>query len=326
MNPLISIIIPTYNRASFIGKTLDSILAQTYKNWECIIVDDGSTDNTAKVVATYCDKDDRFQYHSRPDNRTKGANACRNYGFELSKGDYINWFDSDDIMMPQKLELQINGLHNSNFDFSICQTLIFDVVKNKEKGLRAPKLKSDNIFEDYITYNIFWLTGAPVWKKAFLKKYDLNFDEELQQAQDYDFHMRALYVSENYIENETPLVQFNIHEDNMSKTIYDDPQKTFSNIKVKYNILKKYGATLSKDVKKNTLEELTKLYSYVIRERHKKISYKTCKFILSLYKENKALFSLNKFKTSVYAMVPLFYVYLGKGFKLTKLANQIISK
>ena len=326
MDPLISIIIPTYNRASFIGKTLDSILAQTYKNWECMVIDDGSIDNTIDVVNKYSEKDSRVKLYLRPNNLPKGANACRNYGLELSKGAYINWFDSDDLMMPQKLEIQINDLHLSSYDFSICQTLVFDVTRNREMGLRAAKLKSDNIFEDYITYKIFWLTGAPIWKKAFLANHTIAFDETLQQAQDYDFHMRALHISKNYITNERPLVKFNIHGDNMSKTIYDNPSKTFSNIKVKYNILNNYNAALSKNVRKKIFDELIKLYTHVTRERYKKISLKTCKFILSLYKENKELFPLNKFKTSVYIMVPLFYSYFGKGFKLTKLVNQIISK
>ena len=104
-NPLISIIIPTFNRAHYIQETLDSILNQTYINWECIIIDDGSEDNTQEVLAKYLKKDVRFQFHIRPENRPKGANSCRNYGFELSKGDLIKWFDSDDIMLPNHIEI-----------------------------------------------------------------------------------------------------------------------------------------------------------------------------------------------------------------------------
>ena len=96
-NPLVSIIIPTYNRAHFIGETLESVIAQTYENWECIVVDDGSTDYTDELMEYYCKKDTRIQYHHRPDIKPRGANACRNYGFGVSKGEYINWFDSDDL-------------------------------------------------------------------------------------------------------------------------------------------------------------------------------------------------------------------------------------
>ncbi|MGZ0017461.1 glycosyltransferase family 2 protein [Yeosuana sp. AK3] len=79
--------------SSLIGKTLDSVLAQTYTNWECIVVDDGSKDGTEQLLYEYCKKDSRFQYFQRTKDRPKGANACRNYGVELSRGAYINWFD-----------------------------------------------------------------------------------------------------------------------------------------------------------------------------------------------------------------------------------------
>src|SRR5690606_34265329 len=99
-DPLISIVIPTYNRAQFIAETLTSVKNQTYQNWECVVVDDGSTDNTIEIIQQFTASDDRFKLYSRPTNRPKGANACRNYGFEVSSGLYINWFDSDDIMAP----------------------------------------------------------------------------------------------------------------------------------------------------------------------------------------------------------------------------------
>ncbi|TNJ45770.1 glycosyltransferase family 2 protein [Tamlana fucoidanivorans] len=325
MTPLISIIIPTYNRGYLIGETLDSIIAQTYIYWECIVVDDGSTDNTFEVLNKYREKDSRIQYYSRPKNKPKGANACRNYGFEISKGDYVNWFDSDDIMLPKKLETQIKELHLSTFDFAICQTQVFDVEKKLNIGLRAEKLKSDNIFEDYITYKIFWLTGAPLWKKSFLKKHRVKFDEKLQQAQDYDFHMRILSISQNYFANETHLVMFNIHAENMSKTILDTPPKTFSNIQVKYNILNNYRELLNEDVRKNILNEVGQLYSFIVRKRYKKIAFKTSLLLLLLYKSNGELFQSNALKMLYRTLAPLFYTFLGKGFKLTKLANKIVS-
>ena len=111
--PLVSIIIPTFNRAHLIGETLDSVLAQTYTNWECIVVDDGSTDATGDLMESYVKKDTRFRYHHRPKNRLTGGNAARNYGFELSKGEYLNFFDSDDLMDINKISIQVNLLINT---------------------------------------------------------------------------------------------------------------------------------------------------------------------------------------------------------------------
>src|SRR5690554_8063110 len=119
--PLISIIIPTFNRAHLIGETLDSILAQTYQNWECVVVDDGSTDNTDEVMAAYMAKDARFQYHHRPPEKTKGANACRNAGLDLAAGEYIVFFDSDDLMTPDHLKVKISAIQAHQIGRASCR-------------------------------------------------------------------------------------------------------------------------------------------------------------------------------------------------------------
>ena len=89
---LISIIIPTYNRAHLIGETLDSVLAQTYPHWECLFIDDGSTDNSIEVIQAYTKQDKRMKLFTRPAHRMKGANACRNIGLENAVGEYIVFF------------------------------------------------------------------------------------------------------------------------------------------------------------------------------------------------------------------------------------------
>ncbi len=281
MNPLISILIPTYNRGHLISETLDSVLAQTYTNWECIVVDDGSNDNTIDVVTNYSNKDARFQYYQRPTNRFKGANTCRNYGFELSKGDYINWFDDDDIMLPTKLERQIVELNNSAYSYCICQTMMFDVKTNRNMGLRATSITSNNIFEDYILFKSFWLTGAPLWKRDFLIENQLTFDEDLHQAQDYDFHMRVLEVSKNYIPIEDYLVIFKYHGENMSNSATDSALKLFSNAKIKFNIFKKYKKKLSKDSLHKNYLDLLALYKFSVRKKQYKNSFFIFKTLIS---------------------------------------------
>lgn len=114
MGHLVSIIIPTYNRAHLIGETLDSVIAQTFQNWECIVVDDGSTDYIDELLEFYCERDPRIQHHYRPEHRAKGANACRNFGFEISKGIYIQWLDSDDILDKEKISTQIKILNSED--------------------------------------------------------------------------------------------------------------------------------------------------------------------------------------------------------------------
>lgn len=264
---LISIIIPTYNRAHLIADTLNSILAQTYTNWECIVVDDGSTDNTAELMADYIAKDTRFQYHHRPKNRLPGGNAARNYGVELSKGDYVNWFDSDDLMVPTKLETQIKLLHQTPFDYNICQAMMYDVNSGKDVGLRAKSIVSNNIFQDYIAFKVFWLTQAPLWKRSFLDTYNFKFDERLKQSQDYDFHIRVLAVSVNYSYTEAPLVKVGCHGENMSNSIVESEGKLSSNLYVKNMIFRVYGERIDIGTKRIVFMHIFELYRHVVFTR-----------------------------------------------------------
>lgn len=115
----VSIIIPTHNRSDILGQTLDSVLNQTCDDWECIVVDDGSTDYTIELMDFYSRIDNRFKYLHRPPDKRKGAASCRNIGFEHSIGDYIQFLDSDDIISREKLESQVLAMEK---DSRICLT------------------------------------------------------------------------------------------------------------------------------------------------------------------------------------------------------------
>lgn len=119
---LVSIIMPTYNCGRFIAESINSVLAQTYANWELLIVDDCSTDNTAKVVATF--KDPRIHYQCNEHN--SGAAVTRNTALRLAKGKYIAFLDSDDLWEPTKLEKQIAFMEKNNYAFSYTNYLEMD--------------------------------------------------------------------------------------------------------------------------------------------------------------------------------------------------------
>ncbi|HVU83428.1 MAG TPA: glycosyltransferase family A protein, partial [Puia sp.] len=121
--PLVTIIVPCYNYAHFLGHTLENIRAQKYAGWECIIVDDGSTDDTDKVTATFVRTDERFRY-IRQDN--KGLSAARNTGIHHSRGIYIQFLDSDDLIHPSKLDKQVAILEaDRNIDITYGKSLFF---------------------------------------------------------------------------------------------------------------------------------------------------------------------------------------------------------
>ncbi len=113
---LVSIITPTYNCAKFISRTLDSVQAQTYQNWEMIIVDDQSKDNTKEIVEEYIKDDPRIKYHLLEVN--SGAAVARTTAMKLAQGSYMAFLDSDDIWMPDKLERQILWMEENGYAFS----------------------------------------------------------------------------------------------------------------------------------------------------------------------------------------------------------------
>lgn len=212
--PLVSIIIPTYNRAHLIGETLDSVLAQTYQNWECIIVDDGSTDGTEALLATYCEKDNRFQYHHRPNIRPKGANACRNYGFELSKGEYINWFDDDDVMLEDFLKVKVDAI-TKGLNIVICSGFYTDEYLEDKKAIYLDE--KANLFRDYLLWKLQVLTPSVLFKKSFLVGKDL-FSIKIRRGQESELFSRLFYKlsTNNYKLINKPLFLYRQHSN--SKT------------------------------------------------------------------------------------------------------------
>ena len=172
MSVLVSIIVPCYNQAHYLSEALQSVLEQTYTNWECIIVDDGSTDKTKSVLQSFMNQDSRFKFIQRPPNRQKGANACRNFGFEHCKGKFIQWIDSDDVMLPKFVETKITLLENSSKDYLITLTEDFEHPDiNSNLGVN----KAYYTFHDYkithfnyCTQKLNWLTPDLFLKREIM--------------------------------------------------------------------------------------------------------------------------------------------------------------
>ena len=319
MSLLVSIIIPAFNRAHLIENTLNSIIKQSYTNWECIIVDDGSIDVTEKLIQSYLNNDKRFQFHKRPNHMPKGANACRNYGFTLSKGKFINWFDSDDIMSTNKLELQVKALQTKNdAPFCVCQSYWFDSDSNISLGLRSKTITSSNRFEDYCLFRVFWLTSVPLWRREFIDLHSLNFDETLQQSQEYDFHIKALAISDDYITIDEPLVTIIKHDGAISHNIYLSDEKLFSNLKVKKRLLENYSYKLSSIGKLKIHEmitvnfkELLLLKNFTMAKVYSKTLIHTLKYIDVSW--------ITKFNFSMRLILILqSYCIFGRGYRFIK--------
>ncbi|WP_178984744.1 glycosyltransferase family 2 protein [Winogradskyella helgolandensis] len=214
--PLVSIIIPTFNRAHLIGETLDSIIAQNYPHWECIIVDDGSTDGTNQLLATYCKQDSRIQYHHRPKDRPKGGNTCRNYGFELSKGEYVNWFDSDDLYLPDAINT-ISSAFETGIDVVISPMARFDGETKQYLGINT--IEKELLIPAYLVGDVAFYTDGPTWKRSFLEQQELLFDEALPIIQDWDFNLRMLYQNPNLVFLKEAQIQYRVHHQSLQKEL-----------------------------------------------------------------------------------------------------------
>jgi glycosyltransferase involved in cell wall biosynthesis len=192
--PKISIIIPCYNRADLFNETLKSVSNQIYSNWECIVVDDGSTDNSENVALVFCKDDPRYQYHKRPNIKPKGANACRNYGLALCKGEYVVFLDSDDLLDCKALKERVIIASSSNCDMVVSHSLAFR-EKVGDMSLIWNKLNKKESNEDllirFFNVDMPWCTNAVLWKKNFLIRIN-GWNENLVAWQDWDIHVRAL--------------------------------------------------------------------------------------------------------------------------------------
>lgn len=141
MDKLVSVITPTYNCGKFIARTIESVLAQTYTNWEMIIVDDCSNDDTKEVVEKYIKNDNRIKYECLKIN--SGASVARTRAMELATGSYMAFLDSDDIWKPEKLEKQLKFMEDNNINFSCTEYEKIDEDDNHLGKVRKVLKKTD---------------------------------------------------------------------------------------------------------------------------------------------------------------------------------------
>ena len=189
---MISIIMATYNRAHFILETLQSIQNQSYVDFECLIIDDGSTDDTSNVVADFIKNDKRFSYQNRPNNYKKGLPGVRNYGLDICKGDYIIFFDDDDDVHPDNLKISLEHINNNGLSFCHYQKLAFETIKPVFADIKIihKKILNKSYIEKVITQEIGLASCTVLWNKDCFEKH--RFNEELMYAEEWECYIRLL--------------------------------------------------------------------------------------------------------------------------------------
>ena len=187
--PQISVIMPVYNREKFIHTAVNSVINQTFKDWEFIIIDDHSQDKTFEIIKNYSQKDSRIKAFRNEKN--SGSSITRNKGISLASGDYIIFLDSDDYFKEFAFEQRIKHFEqNPDYDF-----LVFPTVRlNKKTGKTRPyneNIKEDHL-EQFLNLDPVWQTMSPIWKRESVVKNNLKFDTKMTSLVDADFHILAL--------------------------------------------------------------------------------------------------------------------------------------
>lgn len=313
LNPLVSVIIPTFNRAHLILDTLKSIKNQTYNNWECIIVDDGSTDNTEIVLKSYINTDSRFKFYNSPINLLKGPNSCRNYGFKKSSGEYVYWFDSDDILMSDALETYVNS-SSKNIDVVIAKLERVDF--NNSLSRKENNIFSKNLIEDYFIGKVAFYICGPFWKRSFLEKQIYLFDESIKNLDDWDFNLRMLYEKPKIYFINKVLIKYRIHDNSLSKEInklnFQEIQSEFKAREKHIELLKNIGSVDVMILKKYTKNR----YKHVLRESLVKNHPQKTFFLKKLLLKQIILFDFLGVVKTIVGFV--FYSLFNKGYILLK--------
>lgn len=214
MDILVSVIIPTYNRSTLLRETLLSVSKQNMTSWECIIIDDGSEDNTATVVKEFTNVDNRFNYYQRPESYKKGASSCRNYGFLQSKGEYIQWLDDDDLISDNKLASQLQTLKSCESAIATCD---WDILWPGKKYFRRNLLNGKDsltpkeYFEELRKQKTFvpphtFLAPRYMVEKAGLWHSDLTLND------DAEFFTRVILQAKKVVSSADGYVLYREHE------------------------------------------------------------------------------------------------------------------
>jgi glycosyltransferase involved in cell wall biosynthesis len=180
MQPLVSIVIPTYNRADRLPKALQSCLRQTYRNLEVIVVDDGSTDETSQVVAAFRHEDPRIRYHRQQNQKLP---AALNAGFRISRGEYLTWTSDDNLYHVNAIEVMVKGLEeNRDVGLVYCGCILVDAAGHI---IRREELRGPECLPEYNSVGACFMYRRRVYEEVG------DYDPAWLYVEDYDYWLRV---------------------------------------------------------------------------------------------------------------------------------------
>ncbi|MCD9575270.1 glycosyltransferase family 2 protein [Flavobacterium soyae] len=238
MDPLVSIIVPCYNQSQYLTEALDSIYNQTFTNWECLIIDDGSTDNTAEVAKCFVDKDSRFAYFFKENG---GVSSTRNLGLENANGQYIQFLDCDDVLDSRKLELSIKELElNKKIQIVISN---FRMFTNDVKASSPPFCILDPVYFNLDGFLYEWNISFSLQMQcgffdALLFK-NIRFPDNLSAQEDWVVWVSLFKTGCKAAFIDQPLAYYRINPNSRMSTLGIDDNKV--------KVLKSFKSILTND-------------------------------------------------------------------------------
>jgi glycosyltransferase involved in cell wall biosynthesis len=185
--PLVTFVVPSFNKRAYVGDTVASVQAQTEPRWELVIVDDGSTDGSLELLGEMAASDSRIRLFSSARNR--GANACRNQGVTEARAPYVVFLDADDLLAPSCVARRLAVMQATDLDFAVFPMEVFDTAPGDRSQRWNPD--SPRPLDDFLRHLLPWQTMQPIWSRNFIEAIG-GFDPAFPRHQDVEFHTRAL--------------------------------------------------------------------------------------------------------------------------------------
>ena len=277
---MVSIILPVFNAEGFLPQCLDSILRQTYQNWELIAVDDGSKDGSIEILKSYEKRDNRIHIISK---ENEGVSIARNIALEHAHGDYIYFVDSDDIVMPEGLMILVKAMESNKTTFIKSDFLPIDeqgkqVFINKKQVIRrrydGKVMDSEKFFKKILMKEYFLWTC--LFRKEIIEKNHIQFIPHCRLMEDAAFVVDYLLYSDRNVYKDACVYGYRKYEGTLSAVNKDYTEDMmlikrhlleFPKSELHINLLKMIASKLDENTSSTIKKKMTAIYHYIERAR-----------------------------------------------------------
>lgn len=235
--PLVSVVMSVYNGETYLHEAIDSVLNQTYSNFEFIIINDGSVDKSLSIIQSYNDK----RIVLIDNDKNKGLIFSLNKGVEVAQGKYIARMDADDINLPNRLEKQVHYLE-SNLQIGVCGCNYFQFTEFKETYF-IPTKQHDEIFS-FMLFNSSIIHPSLLIRTSIIKSQKIIFDANYSHAEDYELWSRLIFICKFSAVNE-PLFKYRVHKSQVTQLFNAEQIKSANS--VRKNMLERSGFSFSQN-------------------------------------------------------------------------------